>query len=987
MKMWRLFVATNNPAPDSSHDQPHLIPTLEVSPVAFLPSFRMQAIALLIAFGLLGGWTYRASALNPEPPLPNPADPVGTMGICYHYVDGQAPTAAEVSAIKAAGFTWIRTDLKWNNVENPGQQGNYYWGYFDTVYNAFASQGIRVMFILDYANPNYDNGVSVNDATGRAAYAKFAAAAAVHYNSLGGGVVFEIYNEPENFWTLTSAQYQDSYSDQQALIDQLYPQMALPAAQAIKQALPSAHIIGPGAGWWDANLMNSTAAVSTTGGVFQYLDGDSFHQYGSVPEGFSGNFALAETFYESLAPYNPRLSSFITEQGYGSNGVTPAQQAQYAARTFLYGVYSHLGLNVYYVWHEPGVYNHQSGETYLNAQDNAYGIVDNIILNNNPNTVNMTPKPAYNACKTYAQQLSGFLYENRVSTGDANVFCLAFAKGNLPCYVLWSSSGYSYPAVLNLANGAYTLTSYDGSTSKSITVTNGSLPLTLDGGPQYLVMNSAPAALPPLPSITLPSSVTSPNSFVVLDSPGGAYTLTMQTDGNLVVTHPADNTAIWASGSYDSGPNSGARPYTATLQATGNLVITNTSGGQVWASNTANKGVAPYVLTVQDNGTVVIKDSGGAVIFNTGTVLPPPALNIANIDPSTVSSGTLFYEMQSANKLFSLNMQADGNLVEYNGNRGVWSSNTSLTGTTPYQAVLRTDGNLVVTQLNGTVVWSTNTAGKGVAPYHLDLQNNGVLAIYDSQSRSIFATASVANPGQTPASLIPSFVNSQTSFPQLASPNGQYELIMQGNGNLVEYNGNLAVWASNTYNTGKAPYRVTVQSDGNLVVYDANNSALWYTATYGQGVGPYQLAINDSGNIQLRDSHNKVLYATGCVLNPTLSNGFTVPSSVKSAATASWIVSPHGRYELLMQTDGTLVEYDGGTAVWTSKPTNVTGGPYRTVMQGDGNLVTYQGNGYPIWSTGTYGQGVSPYRLDVQDDGNIVIYDSTNTFISKTRDQ
>ena len=36
-----------------------------------------------------------------------------------------------------------------------------------------------------------------------------------------------------------------------------------------------------------------------------------------------------------------------------------------------------------------------------------------------------------------------------------------------------------------------------------------------------------------------------------------------------------------------------------------------------------------------------------------------------------------------------------------------------------------------------------------------------------------------------------------------------------------------AVWASNTVNKGQRPHRLEMQSDGNLVLYDANSRATW----------------------------------------------------------------------------------------------------------------------------------------------------------------
>ena len=50
------------------------------------------------------------------------------------------------------------------------------------------------MFILDYGNRLYDHGQAPRSDSARAAFARFAAAAARHFR--GQGVIWEIWNEP-----------------------------------------------------------------------------------------------------------------------------------------------------------------------------------------------------------------------------------------------------------------------------------------------------------------------------------------------------------------------------------------------------------------------------------------------------------------------------------------------------------------------------------------------------------------------------------------------------------------------------------------------------------------------------------------------------------------------------------------------------------------------------------------------------------------------
>jgi hypothetical protein len=86
-------------------------------------------------------------------------------------------------------------------------------------------------------------------------------------------------------------------------------------------------------------------------------------------------------------------------------------------------------------------------------------------------------------------------------------------------------------------------------------------------------------------------------------------------------------------------------------------------------------------------------------------------------------------------------------------------------------------------------------------------------------------------------------------------------------------------------------------------------------------------------------------------------------------------------FRLVLQGDGNLVLYKGGTALWSTR-TNGSGAA-RLVLQGDGNLVLYKG-GTALWSTRTNGSGAA--RLVLQGDGNLVLYSSkgTPTWSSRT---
>lgn len=193
----------------------------------------------------------------------------------------------------------------------------------------------------------------------------------------------------------------------------------------------------------------------------------------------------------------------------------------------------------------------------------------------------------------------------------------------------------------------------------------------------------------------------------------------------------------------------------------------------------------------------------------------------------------------------------------------------------------------------------------------------------------------------------------------LKSPSGRFQLVMQGDGNLVLYrDGPHAVWSTSTSGAGM---RAVLQADGNLLVGNAAG-VHWVTGTQGL----------DGGTLHLQDDGNLVLYYAGRAVWSQGSGylGHNLAAGQQLAAGQA-VQSPNGRYRLLMQGDGNLVLYrDGPHAVWSSG-TGGTGAEAKATMQSDGNLVLGP-PGQVTWNSGT--GSFSNAGLVVQDDGNVVIY-------------
>jgi len=191
-----------------------------------------------------------------------------------------------------------------------------------------------------------------------------------------------------------------------------------------------------------------------------------------------------------------------------------------------------------------------------------------------------------------------------------------------------------------------------------------------------------------------------------------------------------------------------------------------------------------------------------------------------------------------------------------------------------------------------------------------------------------------------------------------SSPEGQYRLAMQRDGNLVFYVGNRALWASGTVPNAGA--RATMQKDGNFVVYDNSGTPIWSSRTAGHPGATLSILADGRIDIMYRDS---TLWSTGT------SNSQLAPGETLQPA---WYLETSGTAcRLIMQKlDGNLVLYSAsGRAVWASGTVGNPGA--HAIMQGDGNLVIYSASSRVLWSTG--GQGLTGSSAYISRDASAFI--------------
>ncbi len=95
-------------------------------------------------------------------------------------------------------------------------------------------------------------------------------------------------------------------------------------------------------------------------------------------------------------------------------------------------------------------------------------------------------------------------------------------------------------------------------------------------------------------------------------------------------------------------------------------------------------------------------------------------------------------------------------------------------------------------------------------------------------------------------------------YQNVTSCNGRYNLVHQGDGNVVLYRGGTALWHTRT--NGRSTSTFVMQGDGNLVLYGTNGAALWHPGTHGNPGAT--LSVQDDGNVVIY-RNGRALWSTG----------------------------------------------------------------------------------------------------------------------------
>ncbi len=265
------------------------------------------------------------------------------------------------------------------------------------------------------------------------------------------------------------------------------------------------------------------------------------------------------------------------------------------------------------------------------------------------------------------------------------------------------------------------------------------------------------------------------------------------------------------------------------MQSDGNLVVYSPTNQPLWSTGTAGSNATGFEM--QDDGNLVLytfRWSAGTYVWPPPPGPFPPAdcsIGINLNAPQVLPSGKC---ITSPKRQYLLYMPPDGNLFIYDiaHNVGTWGAATG--GHPGAYAVLQTDGNFVVYTADGqTALWSSGTNGTNAQ--RLEMSDDGRIIIY----RSVWSSGT--SRGVSAQTLPHPACDLGTGMGQggwlgtgqcFVSFNGQYELLMQTDGNLVINDLSVSppqtVWSTNT---GLTPFSPAVALR-TLYSYDALDNLL-----------------------------------------------------------------------------------------------------------------------------------------------------------------
>lgn len=354
---------------------------------------------------------------------------------------------------RAAGFSRIRFDLGWSDIETT--RGHYDFSRLDTLLAALSARGMRLHLILNYLNPLYP-GFEDPDFMARTlpAFADLSRTAAEHFR--GKGVSYEIWNEPNTsrFWSRSVADF---------------ARLSASVAAAIRQSDPSAEICTGGVSGFDYRFVRELLAAG--GGVDATAIGVHPYRLGggeTVGHDLLLMRAIIEETHGTLLPvWDTEWGYSSTWYGDGHDSAARNRQAQLVVRELLAAWALGFPLAVYYELRDGGL-------DATNDEHN-FGLVQN----------DYEQKPAMLALERLTDLATDYSYVGLVETGLNRLHALRLQGANDHWYVLWWDDPKRVVTV-KLASGTIATDLFGKQLALSTDASAAQLTLTEHMGPVYV---------------------------------------------------------------------------------------------------------------------------------------------------------------------------------------------------------------------------------------------------------------------------------------------------------------------------------------------------------------------------------------------------------------------------------------------------------------------------------------------------------------------
>lgn len=399
-----------------------------------------------------------AAAGEPSPAagLPEPIVPQG-LGVNIHFTD---PRPGEMEMLAAAGFRWVRMDFTWQATER--KPGEYDFRAYERLLKALEAHRIRALFILDYGNPLYDQGMAPHTDEGRRAFARWAAAAARHFRNRG--ILWEMWNEPNIFFWRPKPNVQQ------------YIKLAREVGQTLRQAEPQEMYIGPATSQIDLPFLEACFQA----GLLEYWTAVSVHPYRQQPpETVAQEYQRLRALIDRYAPKGKQVPILSGEWGYSAawKNYDEQRQGRYLPRQFLTNLACGVPLSIWYDWHDDGP-DPKEPEHHFGTVRFPYHAGRSPVYD---------PKPAWQAAKTLTSVLEGFRFAERLPAGHPHDYVYLFVKGSQRRWAAWTTAEKPHEVVLPLGPGKFQVVGHTGQMTASLEAAGKEVPLTLTDAPQYLV--------------------------------------------------------------------------------------------------------------------------------------------------------------------------------------------------------------------------------------------------------------------------------------------------------------------------------------------------------------------------------------------------------------------------------------------------------------------------------------------------------------------